>query len=105
MYANSELLNYITKKYDLYKNKKINIEILQKISKNEKIETKDLLCLLEISSNTSYKLKNKMQKYTKLKFNNYLGINYKEIINRDKITKEEFIKLKNKLDIKDYTLM
>lgn len=105
MYANSELLNYITKKYDLYKNKKINIEILQKISKNEKIEIKDLLCLLEISSNTSYKLKNKMQKYTKLKFNNYLGINYKKMINRDKITKEEFIKLKNKLDIKDYTLM
>ena len=53
MYANSELLNYITKKYDLYKNKKINIEILQKISKNEKIETKDLLCLLEISSVTN----------------------------------------------------
>lgn len=105
MNTDSDLLNYITKKYEIYKNAKITMEILEDISKNENIEMKDLLCLLEINTNTIYKLKKKQQRYTILKFNKYIGINCDKIILNGVIDKKEFIKLREELNMKNYTLV
>lgn len=74
MYRKSELLETIKTKYNIHKKRKITFEEVKEISQTEKIEIKDILYLLEINSNTAYKLKNGIQKYTKLKFNNYQGI-------------------------------
>ena len=90
MYRKSELLEIITRKYNIHENKKISFNEIQEISKKEKIEIKDLLYILEIKYNTAYKLKNGKQKYTKLKFNNHKGIKNRKIITQGKINKEEF---------------
>lgn len=105
MYRKSELLEIITRKYNIHENKKISFNEIQEISKKEKIEIKDLLYILEVKYNTAYKLKNGKQKYTKLKFNNYEGIKNRKMISQGKINKEEFLDLKRKLKVKNYTLI
>lgn len=105
MYRKSELLETIKTKYNIHKNRKITFEEVKEISQTEKIEIKDILYLLEINSNTAYKLKNGIQKYKKLKFNNYQGIKNKKIILQGKISKKEFLELKTNLRIKNYTLI
>ena len=105
MYQNSELLEIIMKKHKIQENKKIRYNELQQISHEEKIEMKDLIFLLQISSSTINKLKKEKQKYTKLKFNKYQTTNFKDIISEGKISKEKFIMLKTEYKLKNYTLM
>lgn len=59
MKANSELLDYIIRKYKVYENTKITMQILENISTKENIEMRDLLCLLEINRGTVYRLRKK----------------------------------------------
>lgn len=87
MHRKSELLEIITNKYNIHENKRISFNEIQKTSKKEKIEIKDLLYILEVKYNTAYKLKNGKQKYTKLKFNNHEGIKNRKIIAQGKINK------------------
>lgn len=105
MNTNSELLDYITRKYEVYENTKITMQILEDISTKENIEMRDLLCLLEINRDTVYRLRKKKQKTTILKFNKCININCKKIILKQNINRDEFINLRNKLNIKDYTLV
>lgn len=79
MNTNSELLDYITRKYEVYENTKITMQILEEISTKENIEMRDLLCLLEINRGTVYRLRKKKQKTTILKFNKCININCKKL--------------------------
>lgn len=69
-----EVLKMIMNKYHLKEDDFIDIKLINKICKLEKIDIKDLQCMFEISSNTLYKLKNGIQKSTKIVFNKYIGI-------------------------------
>ena len=103
MYKNSEMLERIMKKYNLKIGMKIDILLLEKIEQKEGIKVKDLIYILEISTNTYYKLKNNIQSYTKLKFYNYNQI---EILKEnEKINKVKLVTIQNELNIKEYTLI
>lgn len=97
MYKNSEVLEIVMKKYKIKIGQKVDIMLLEKIVQKEGIEAKDLIYILEITPNTYYKLKNKIQSYTKLKFYNY---NQTEILKEDeKINRIKFKTIQNELDI------
>lgn len=103
MYKNSEMLEIIMKKYKLKLGMKLDILLLEKIVKKEKIEIKDLIYILEISSNIYYKLKRKKQMYTRLKFNKCDSIGI--LKDEEKINKIKFERIRSELNIKNYTLM
>lgn len=105
MHTNSKLLKYILKKYEFKTGSKLNYEFLIKISMQEKIEIKDLLCLLQIDYKTYYKLRKNSKSYTKIKFNKFDYEIDSKLERQGKITKYEFYKIQDELQIKRYTLI
>lgn len=61
--------------------------------------------MLEISDCTMSKLRHGRQISTRLKFNKYNGINNKKLIQQKKLNYEKFNILKNKLNVKTYSLL
>lgn len=100
-----KVLEMIMSKYNLKENNYIDIRLMNKICKLQKIDIKDLQCMLEISSNTLYKLKNGIQKSTKIVFNKYNGIEKDSSFYENKINYEMFINIRNSINVKDYTLV
>lgn len=101
----NQVLKEIMKKYELKEGMWIGIDLINKISCIEKIDVKDLACMLQINSNTMYRLKTNRQKRTKLILKEYYEIEDRKIRKSDEITYEEFNELKNKMNVKDYTLI
>lgn len=93
------------KKYELKEGMWIGIELINEISRIEKIDVKDLACMLQINSNTMYRLKTNRQKRTKLILKEYYEIEDRKIRKSDEITYEEFNELRNRIGVKTYTLM
>ena len=99
------ILEKIKEKYKLKEGTKINIELLNKISRTENIAIKDLCCILQIEQKSLYLLNKGKRKYTKLKFNRYEKFEDMELIKRGKINKEIFKSTKEKNKIKNFTLI
>lgn len=101
----SEVLENIMSKYNLSEGSRLGIELLNQMSTTEKIEMKDLQCMLEIRNSTMSKLRKKTQKHTKIRFNKYEGMKSKRLMQKEKINYKEFQEIKNALNVKDYTLI
>lgn len=101
----SKLLKEIMKKYNIKEKSKIDLELINKIIKNENISLKDLRCMLQITDRTMYGLRKNKQKYTKIKLNKYDGLENKSIIEDEKITYEDFKNLQKENNLKAYTLI
>lgn len=101
----SKLLNELMKKYNLEEGSKIDLKLINEIAEKEGLKLKDLICMLQISYNTMYSLRKEKQRYTKIKFNKYNGLQNKETIENEKIDYENFINLQNENNLKPYTLI
>ena len=99
------LFKYITNKYHLKTGMRVDINLINEIVTIEKISIEDLQILLQINNTIMKKLKTGIQKYTKLNFNHYEGINTRRFFNKEDITYKEFITLKIILNVRDYTLI
>ena len=104
-YSFNIVLMEIMKKYNIEEGSKINLNLIKEIAENEKIRINDLMCMLQISTDTMYRLRTKKQKYTKVVFDKYKGIKNKRLMKKEIIDYETFIKLKNKMELKPYGLI
>jgi len=84
MYYKSKLLYQIIEKNELTNKMRINLNLLELISKQENMIMKDLIFILGISYNSFYKLKNKVRNAVFLNFNRKL-LEIKDIVNMIKI--------------------
>ncbi len=105
MYRNSELLEYLIKKYKFKNGTMIGIDLLNKISTNENIKIKDLMCLLEIKNGIYSKLKNHKQKETKIRLGKYKRVLDKKIIDVEKINIDELYDIKENTSFNELELI
>lgn len=97
VYRKSEILEDWNKKYNIKRGKRIDLNVIKEIERGEKVYIKDILCLLQINSLKWWKLKNGKQTYVRLKFNQFSDIEYKKVINIEKINYLDFINLQKSL--------
>lgn len=105
IYQNSKLLKIVFNRYNLRIGSKINYKVLNEISEYEKIEIKDLLCLLQINYNTYYKLRKNSKAYTRIKLNKYEYSIDDKLEKKGEITKYEFYRIQDDWQIKRDTLI
>lgn len=105
IYQNSKLLKIVFNRYKLKIGAKVNYKLLNEISEHEKIQIKDLLCLLQISYNTYYKLRKHSKAYTKIKLNKYEYSIDDKLEKKGEITKYEFYRIQDDWQIKRDTLI
>lgn len=101
----SNVLKKIIKKYKIVEKQYIELDLINKIHSQENISIKDLQYLFQISNSTMYNLRKCRQTKTKLDFNKSVGIKNKEILTKTVINYEDFNNLKNKLNVKNYSLV
>jgi hypothetical protein len=105
MISSNAILEDIIKRYYIKEGMKIGKELLDKIVAKERIEMKDLCCMLQINQMKQWMLTKEKRRWTKLRFNEFNKFEDATLLSKGKINKKTFEEIRRKMNIKGYTLM
>lgn len=105
MFRSNAILDDIIKKYYIKEGMKIGKELLDRIVARERIEMKDLCCMLQINQMKQWMIIKEKRKWTKLRFNEFNKFEDNTLIAKGKINNKTFEDIRTKMNIKGYTLM